>query len=67
MAENGILNNIGVSKRSGIIITAMFMLMKLSDSDGKYVLPVIGGIVILGVFYMVMNEIKDRRNGDKNN
>ncbi len=63
MAENGILNNIGVSKRSGIIITAMFMLMKLSDSTGKYVLPVIGGIVILGVFYMVMNEIKDRRNG----
>lgn len=59
---NGILNNMGVSKRSVTGITGMVMLMKLSESDGEYVLPVIVGIVILAIGYMIMDEIKDRRN-----
>jgi C4-dicarboxylate transporter len=63
MAENGILNNVGVSKRSATGITAMVMLMKLSTSDGKYALPAMIGITILAVTYMIANEIKDRRNG----
>ena len=39
MPENGILNNVGVSKRSAT------------------------GITLISLGYMVMNEIKDRRNG----
>ncbi len=66
MAENGILNNVGVSKRSATGITAMVMLMQLSASDGNIWL--VGGamvcITFLAVGYMVMNEIKDRRNGE---
>ena len=65
MAENGILNNIGVSKRSAASITAMAMLMKLSVSDGSYVLPAMVGITLIAIGYMIMNEIKDRRNNDK--
>ena len=61
MAENGILNNVGVSKRSATGITAMVMLMQLSDSDGQYTVYAMIGITILAVGYMVMNEIKDRR------
>ncbi len=65
MAENGILNNVGVSKRSATGITAMVMLMQLSASDGNIWL--VGGamvcITFLAVGYMIMNDIKDRRNG----
>ena len=64
MAENGALNNLGVSKRSATGITAMVMLMKLSGSDGNIWL--VGGAMVcitaLAVAYMVLNEIKERRN-----
>ncbi len=65
MAENGILNNMGVSKRSATGITAMFLLMQLSDSDGNIWLVggAMVGITALAVGYMIMNELKDRRNG----
>jgi len=63
MAENGILNNVGVSKRSATGITAMVMLMRLSESEGVFVPPAMIGITLIAVAYMVMNEIKDRRNG----
>jgi len=63
MAENGILSNVGVSKRSATGITAMVMLMQLSDSDGEYALPAMIGITLLAVAYMIMNEIKDSRHG----
>ncbi len=64
MAENGIVNNLGVSKRSATGITAMVMLMKLSSSDGNIwlVTGAMTGITVLAVGYMIMNEIKDRRN-----
>ena len=61
MAENGIVNNLGVSKRSATGITAMVMLMKLSESDGKFAIPAMVGITVIAVGYMIMNEIKDRR------
>ena len=65
MAENGILSNVGVSKRSATGITAMVMLMRLSDSDGLWAPQAMVLITILAVAYMVMNEIKDRRIHDK--
>ena len=65
MAENGILNNVGVSKRSATGITAMLMIMQLSGSDGNIWL--VGGamvsITFLAVGYMILNEVKDRRAG----
>ncbi|HEG43023.1 MAG TPA: hypothetical protein ENH94_03135 [Phycisphaerales bacterium] len=61
MAENGIVNNLGVSRRSLSAITAMGMIMKLSASDGKYVAGAMVGIIIVAVVYMVLDEIKDRR------
>lgn len=69
MAENGILSNMGVSKRSATGITAMLMLMKLSDSDGNIWLVggAMVGITLLAVAYMIMNEIKDKRNGKREN
>ena len=62
MAENGIVNNLGVSKRSATGITAMVMLMKLSTSDGSHVLVGMIGITLLAIGYMVLAEIKDKRN-----
>ena len=66
MAENGILNNMGVSKRSATGITAMFLLMQLSDSGGNIwlVAGAMVGITALAVGYMIMNELKDRRNAE---
>lgn len=65
MAENGILNNVGVSKRSATGITAMLMVMQLSGSDGNIwlVAGAMACITLLAVGYMIMNEIKDKRNG----
>lgn len=61
MAENGIVNNLGVSKRSLTGITAMGMIMRLSTSDGKYALAGMCAVTVLAVAYMVMDEIKGRR------
>ena len=61
MAENGILNSVGVSKRSATGITAMVMLMKLSESDGPNSIYAMIGITILAIGYMILNEFKDRR------
>lgn len=63
MAENGIVNSVGVSKRSVTAVTAMGALMKLSTSEGNVWL--IGGAMVaitaLAVGYMIMDEVKGRR------
>lgn len=65
MPENGLLSTAGGSKRSAMGITAMLLLAKLSGSDGAYVLHGMICITVVVVFYFVLNEVKDRRNGDK--
>lgn len=67
MAENGIISNLGVSKRSATGIAAMGMIMTLSGADGNIWL-VAGAMVcitVLAVGYMVLDEIKDRRKNAK--
>ncbi len=67
MAENGIVNNLGVSRRSVVGITGMTMLVTLSNSDGPVplVLAAMGGIIVIPVVYMILHEIKECRNGRK--
>jgi len=65
MAENGVVNDLGLSRRSVTGVGGMSALLYLSGSDGNIWLVggAMVGIVILGALYMIMNEIKDRRNG----
>ena len=60
--QNGIIGNIGGSKRSVYGIAAMGMILKLSASEAKYALAAMILITILAVAYMVLDEVKDRRN-----
>lgn len=60
MAENGILSNVGLTKRSATGITAMGALLKLGLSDGNFwlIAGVMVGTVVLAVVYMVLDYIK---------
>ncbi len=61
--NNGIIGNVGASKRSVYGIAAMGMILKLSASEAKYALAAMILITVLAVAYMVLDEIKDRRKG----
>ena len=61
--DNGIVGNLGASRRSLSSIAGMGMILKLSGSDSPNALWAMLGITILAVVYMVMDEIKNKRNG----
>ncbi len=58
MAENGIVNNLGMSRRSITGMGAMSAILYLADKDA---LPAMILIFLLGVGYMIADDIKDRR------
>lgn len=60
MAENGIVNNIGMSRRSITGIGAMSGILYLADKDALVAMVL---IFFLGIGYMIADEIKGRRNG----
>lgn len=63
MAENGIVNNLGMSKRSVFCEVAIGAVAGLIALEKDYVLVITGvaAIVVLAVAYMILDEIKDRR------
>lgn len=58
MAENGIVNNLGVSRRSVTSMGAMAAILSLAEKDA---FPAMVLIFLLGIGYMIMDELKDRR------
>lgn len=60
MAENGIVNNLGLSRRSTTSMGAMGGILYLADKDAWLAMTF---IFFLGVGYMIMDEIKARRKG----
>ncbi len=60
-SEQGIVGNLGLSRRSTAGIAAMGMLMKLSASESPHTFQAMVMITVLAVAYMIMDEIKDRR------
>ncbi len=59
MAENGIVNNLGASRRSLTSVGAMAAILSLAEKDA---LPAMILIFLLAIGYMVMDELKDKRN-----
>ena len=62
MAENGIVNNLGLSRRSVTSVGAMSGIMYLAEKDALVAMVL---VFLLGVGYMIMDELKDRRKDDK--
>ena len=58
MAENGIVNNLGLSRRSVTSVGAMSGILYLAEKDALVAMIL---VFLLGVGYMIMDEIKDRR------
>ena len=58
MAENGLVNSVGLSRRSVTSAGAMSAILYLSDKDALVAMIL---IFLLGIGYMIMDEIKDRR------
>jgi len=58
MAENGIVNDLGLSRRSVTSVGAMSGILYLADKDAWLAMLL---IFFLGIGYMVMDEVKARR------
>ncbi len=64
MAENGIVNNVGLSRRSVTSAGAMAAILSLADACPWLAMTL---IFSLGIGYMIMDELKDKRHGKEKN